>query len=124
MPMNEYQKRRYHPHPYVQQQPYNNPYIAPMINHVNQESIPPPTPFAMYAKPKQPSQMQQPPHAFYQTMQQQTPKPNNSLIAYFQDQNGQIDYGKMLSTVSQVATTFQQVTPVIQQINAIIKSFR
>lgn len=108
----------YYPYDQQQQIPYHSPYPN--------EPVPPPTPFAQFAKPAQPQNwpafMQQNPNFFPQ--QQEAQQPSNNLIAYFQDQNGQVDFGKMLSTVSQVANTFQQVTPVIQQISSMIKSFR
>lgn len=106
---------------------HHNEQQTPFYSHYPNSPAPPPTPFSVYAKPAQPQNwppfMQQNPH-FYPQQQQQAQQPTNSLIAYFQDQNGQMDYGKMLTTVSQVANTFQQVTPVVQQISSIINSFR
>lgn len=48
-------------------------------------------------------------------------KPANGLIAHFQDENGQLDIDKMLSTVGQVANTYQQVYPIFKQIGGLLK---
>src|SRR5699024_11122347 len=74
----------------------------------------PKTPFEHFAKPKQPpfwNQPQQPPN----TPPNQQP-PMNNFKAYFQDDNGQMDYDKMFNTVGKLAKTVQQVSPVIQQV--------
>src|SRR5690625_35558 len=55
---------------------------------------------------------------------QQTPTSNAGFISYFYDEKGQMDYGKVFTTVSQVANAFQQVTPVVQQVGSLINSFR
>lgn len=77
------------------------------------------TPFEHFAKPKQPMnwQTQQPPSAPSNNMQSM-----NNFKAYFQDENGQMDYDKMFNTVGQLAKTVQQVSPVIQQFGSMIKN--
>lgn len=47
-----------------------------------------------------------------------------SLWTQFQNESGQIDVNKMLSTVGQLANTVQQVTPVVKQLGDFIKGFR
>ncbi|HLR67323.1 YppG family protein [Virgibacillus alimentarius] len=80
------------------------------------------TPFEHFAKPHQPIN-------WYQNQHQFDAGPNNmgtanSLIAYFQDENGQVDFDKMFSTVGQLANTVQQVSPLIKQFGSLIKSFK
>lgn len=45
------------------------------------------------------------------------------IMAQFQDENGQVDVNKMMTTVSQFAQTIQQVTPVVKQVSDLIKAF-
>lgn len=83
----------------------------------------PMTPYEQFQKPIQAQQM----NSFYPgnpQMYGNIPMQNSSFINYFYDENGQMDYGKVITTVSQVANAFQQVTPVVQQINSLIQSFR
>lgn len=83
----------------------------------------PMTPYDQFQKPIQPQQIA----SFYPgnpQMYAAGPQQNSSFINYFYDEHGQMDYGKVITTVSQVANAFQQVTPVVQQINSLIQSFR
>lgn len=48
----------------------------------------------------------------------------NRVMQQFLDENGQMDFQKMLSTVGQFADTVQQVSPVIKQLNDLVRSFR
>lgn len=97
--------------------------------HLYQEQLPSGTPFDYYSKPEQPNQwpmgMNQNYSNFYQG---QYPQNNQgqapSVLAQFQDENGKVSFDKVISTVNQLANTFQQVTPVIQQVSAMVKSFR
>lgn len=108
------------------------------------------TPFEYFMKPEQPTDwpisMQQdnmnayqqhyPMNNQYQPLQYQMNHQNPpqysmnnqsqppGFLTQFQDGNGQMNLDKVLSTVSQLANTFQQVTPVIQQMGAMIKTFR
>lgn len=47
-----------------------------------------------------------------------------NIMQQFQDDEGQIDINKMLSTVGQLANTVQQVSPVIKQVGSLVNSFR
>lgn len=103
--------------------------------HINQQLYPSQqqfqqgTPFEYFTKPEQPNHWpmaigQDNPN-FYPSQypinnQDQSP----GFLTQFQDENGQMNFDKVLSTVSQLANTFQQVTPVIQQVSAMIKTFR
>lgn len=118
----------YHNRQQFTQQFYGNPYPQqqqmyghPM--HHNQQI--PPTPYNQFAKPPQPQYMMpingQNPNTFGPGS---NPPSQSSFMNYFYDDKGQIDYGKVINTVSQVAHAFQQVTPVFQQINSLINSFR
>lgn len=48
-------------------------------------------------------------------------KPAHGLMAHFQDENGQLDIDKMLSTVGQLANTYHQVYPIFKQIGGLLK---
>ncbi|MYL46288.1 hypothetical protein GLV94_11605 [Virgibacillus halodenitrificans] len=48
----------------------------------------------------------------------------NGLLNYFQDNEGQMDLDKMLSTVGQLANTYHQVSPIVKQFGSFIKNFR
>ena|SRR5690625_1339046 len=103
---------------------YGNPYYEQMAQDpYSGWNYTQTTPYDQFAKPIQPQMMapfhQQSPNAFGNN-----PMQNSSFINYFYDENGQMDYGKVITTVSQVANAFQQVTPVVQQINSLIKTFR
>lgn len=82
------------------------------------------TPFEYFTKPMQPMNWpnnQQNPNAF-STPESFTQQPG--ILAQFQNENGQVDLNKMISTVGQLANTVQQVTPVVKQINDLFKTFR
>lgn len=107
----------------------HNPVSGSMLS--NQGTVPPPpqsgmgqpsiSPYEVYAKPTQPEgwagQMSE---GFFQTPEKQP----NPIMAHFYDENGQMDLQKMLSTVNQLANTFQQVTPVIQQLGSLVRFIR
>lgn len=105
-------------HPYMQQPP--NPY--PPVNG----NLPNQTPYEHFAKPAQPEDwfynMMQPNQSNY-SAQQMDAQPNN-VMGYFQNENGQMDFDKMLSTVGQIANTYHQVSPIVKQVGALIKTFR
>jgi hypothetical protein len=116
----------YHSEPsYYQENVYYDPYIPYQQSYQDMQPPGPEsyqqTPFEYYAKPKQPTYWHsgQPYQAAPSNQQ-----PVSNLKAYFQDDNGQMDYDKMFNTVGQLAKTVQQVTPVIQQVGSIIKSFK
>jgi hypothetical protein len=92
----------------------------------------PPTPYEKFAKPKQPPYTHNYSSNYgYGFMQQQgVPNPGfppqpwnqpNGIISYFQDENGQIDIDKMLSTFGQVADTVKQVSPLVKGLGSIMK---
>ncbi len=110
----------YHGSPYnfYQNSPQPQQNYAQMYDNYNANFQ---TPFEMYAKPKQPMNW----HPYGQSMggSFNTP-PKNNLLYYFQDNNGEMDLDKMLSTAGQIANTFQQVSPVVKQVGSIMKQFR
>ncbi|HLR14399.1 MAG TPA: YppG family protein [Bacillota bacterium] len=79
------------------------------------------SPYEMYAKPPQPEGWSGQLNDGYFQMPE---KKSNSIMAHFYDENGQMDLQKMLSTVNQLANTFQQVTPVIQQLGSLVRFIR
>ncbi|PAV30700.1 hypothetical protein CIL05_06255 [Virgibacillus profundi] len=99
------------------QQPYNpyTPYGPPHDQ----------TPFEQFAKPQQPMDW---PADSMQSNQAFNQQPNmngvNSFMTKYQDENGQIDLDKMLSTVGQLANTYHQVSPIVKQFGSILKNFR
>lgn len=131
-------QQRYGPEPYHhprQTGDYYNDNYAPHHTHVNQQVYPNQqqfqqgTPFDYFSKPEQPNQWpithEQDHPYFYpppQSFSNQSQSPG--FLTQFQDENGQMNFEKVLSTVNQLANTFQQVTPVIQQVSAMIKTFR
>ncbi|MRG87227.1 YppG family protein [Salinibacillus xinjiangensis] len=52
------------------------------------------------------------------------PKGPNPLLQAFQDQNGQMDFDKVFSTVGQVVNTVHQVQPLVKQVGSMIKGFK
>ncbi|WP_161493911.1 YppG family protein [Virgibacillus necropolis] len=114
--------------PNYYQEPFNANPKRPQYHKQQwqQPTIPPynPTPYQVYAKPKQPTNW----HTFSQPNQNQyatfnQPPPSN-VLNYFQNKKGEVDFDKMLSTVGQVANTFQQITPMVKQVGSIMKSFK
>ncbi|TXL61690.1 hypothetical protein FHP05_12465 [Cerasibacillus terrae] len=84
------------------------------------------SPFTQFAKPMQPSywneaqmNMQDIPQDYQQEGQN---IPANSILNYFNDENGQFNLDKMLSTVGQMANVYHQVSPIVKQFNALVKS--
>ncbi|WP_430788666.1 YppG family protein [Virgibacillus flavescens] len=106
--------------------PFNHrPPYPPSHQQWHQSAIPPfnPTPYQMYAKPKQPAYW----NSFSQPNQMNYPaKPpgQSGLLNYFQNKNGEVDFDKMMSTVGQVANTFQQISPMVKQFGSIMKSIK
>ncbi|SET79792.1 YppG-like protein [Oceanobacillus limi] len=105
---------------------YQYPLSGQQFTNYNQQAEPyySQTPFEHFAKPKQPTD-------WYQNMQPNQssnaqPQPNapNGLLSQFQDENGQINIDKMLSTVGQMANTYHQVQPIIKQFGDLMKTFR
>ncbi len=94
-----------------------NAHTQPSIQ-ANQQPV---SPYQMYAKPPQPEGWAGQMDEGY--FQEQAKKPN-AIMQHFYDENGQMDIQKMLSTVNQLAGTFQQVTPVIQQIGSLVRLIR
>ncbi|MFC7063674.1 YppG family protein [Halobacillus seohaensis] len=47
-----------------------------------------------------------------------------NMINYFQDENGQLDFDKMMSTTGQVMQTIQQVSPMVKGIGTFVKGLR
>ncbi|MFC7322052.1 YppG family protein [Halobacillus campisalis] len=47
-----------------------------------------------------------------------------NVLAYFKDEQGQIDIDKMMSTTGQVVQTIQQVSPMVKGISTFVKGLR
>lgn len=115
------------------QNPYQNPYQHQQQNPYSQMNGPPPlqqTPYEQFAKPQQPmfwdNSMQSNSNFNPQSNMNQQPNmnPPNGIINYFQDEDGQMDFDKMLSTVGQLASTYHQVSLIVKQVGSLIKIFR
>lgn len=135
----QYRPYDYNYQPTNQNDEYN-PYLHSHPQYPNypypEQNGPPPqqqTPYEQFAKPLQPVPMNwgnpmQQNADFTQSNAnlppQQSPYPNNGIKGYFQDEDGQVDFDKMLSTVGQLANTYHQVSPIVKQFGSIIKSFR
>lgn len=111
------QPPNYHPphHPY--QHPFHsNPYPHQQnINqqHMNQQPYPPP-----YANMAHQKGQWQPP---YQGMAPKQKSFTKGLMGYFQDDEGQIDFDKVLNTAGQVGNTYQQFSPLVKGIGSFFK---
>jgi hypothetical protein len=46
------------------------------------------------------------------------------LMGYFQDEQGQLDFDKMMSTTGQVMKTVQQVSPIVKGIGSFVKGIK
>lgn len=106
-------------YPYTQYP--NNPYTQ---QHGLQPQ-PQQTPYEQFAKPQQPLNwvpMQQ--GEATNVNPEQGTGSGSGFKTFFQDQDGQVDFDKMLSTVGQLASTYHQVSPIVKQFGAIIKSFK
>ncbi|WP_082235577.1 YppG family protein [Halobacillus massiliensis] len=47
-----------------------------------------------------------------------------NLMSYFQDDEGQLDFNKMMNTTGQVMQTIKQVSPVVKGIGTFVKGMR
>lgn len=47
-----------------------------------------------------------------------------SVMNYFQDEQGQLDFDKMMSTTGQVMKTVQQVSPIVKGIGTFVKGIK
>ncbi|HLS07806.1 YppG family protein [Lentibacillus sp.] len=101
--------------PYHNSPAHFNPHTANPINTPYTAHYP--TAFEVYSKPKQPVSWQAYPYSAATFTQ--PPKPKN-LLYYFQDQNGELDLDKMLSTAGQVANTVQKISPVVKQVGDLL----
>ncbi|WP_053075086.1 YppG family protein [Ornithinibacillus californiensis] len=97
-------------HGFQQQQPpyYQNLYEQPK------------SPFEQFAKPKQPQDW----YANNEQLQGNNQQAQPQMMSQFQEQNGQMNLDKMLTTVSQIANTYHQVSPIIKQFGDFMKTFR
>lgn len=113
--------------PNYTQRPFNYNQADPQYykQQWHQPTMPPNylTPYQYYAKPQQPPNW----HTFsqpnnYATFNQQ--QPAGGVLHYFQDENGQMDFDKVMSTVGQVSNTVKQISPMVKQFSSIMKSFK
>lgn len=114
-PSDMYQQNPYTQHPNYPYSQQNGPTLIQQ------------TPYEQFAKPQQPLYWDQ-----MQTMNanpnpqysQQGANPGSGFKAYFQDEDGQMDFDKMLSTVGQLANTYHQVSPIVKQFGSLIKNLK
>ena len=115
---NAYDQQPFHPslpaRQYFQHQ--SHPSIQPAITPPTQL-----TPYQLYMKPAQPSDLLQPQAGT--AINQQNPSPNG-LMGLFTDANGEMDFDKMLHSIGQIAGTYHQVSPIVKQFGSIIKMLR
>ncbi|MEN2466940.1 YppG family protein [Ornithinibacillus sp. JPR2-1] len=101
------------------QQPFHSiPYQQHYINLYEQYQ----SPFEQFAKPKQPQD-------WYANLDQsqgtnQQAQQQNATTTPFQNQGGQVNLDKVLTTVSQIANTYHQVSPILKQFGDFMKTFR
>ncbi|WP_062515719.1 YppG family protein [Halobacillus sp. KGW1] len=46
------------------------------------------------------------------------------VMGYFQNEEGQLDFDKMMSTTGQVVKTMQQVSPIVKGLGSFVKGFK
>lgn len=130
--MQQGQQQPYHQQTYIQGQqpnqqqniPYGQTFSANQPG--NTPNTPPKSPYEQFAKPPLPMNWYQ-----QQSVQQQMPNqkqaapqgPKN-VMTYFQDENGQLDLDKMLSTVGQMVNTVNQVSPLVKGIGSFMKGIK
>ncbi|QHS24108.1 hypothetical protein GWK91_14800 [Virgibacillus sp. MSP4-1] len=79
------------------------------------------SPYESFQKPPMPiGQNSMPPNQ----MGGPYPKGANPFLQAFQDQNGQMDFDKVFSTVGQVVDTVHQVSPIVKQVGSFMKNFK
>lgn len=54
----------------------------------------------------------------------ETTQTDTQFIQQFLNKEGQLDIGKVLQTINQLADTVQQVAPVIKQMNDLLKTWK
>ncbi|GAA0431559.1 hypothetical protein GCM10008983_05170 [Lentibacillus halophilus] len=92
---------------------FQNPYPHSPVNTGY-----PPTPFDVYAKPKQP--MMPDPYATNNHTPGQSSASEN-LFHYFQDDSGGMDIEKIMTTAGQATQTVRQLSPVVKEVHSLIK---
>lgn len=120
MPQFAYQpyQENYYNQPF---QPSPQSYYPPTaFSKIPQQQVQTIPPYQYFAKPTQPAEWY-PDSTIYGNSNPQQAK---GFMAMFQDKNGQMDLDKMLSTVGQMANTYQQVSPIIKGIGSFMKGVK
>jgi hypothetical protein len=110
-PQTNFHNNIYSQQPFQQNYPINSPKIQQ-------------TPYDYFQKPQQPLNWANQAATNPNFAQSPNGGPASNFKSYFQDEKGQVNLDKMLSTVGQIANTYHQVSPIIQQFGSIIKNFR
>lgn len=101
-------------------QPYGTAYNSIHPGDSTGMNFPKQTPYEQFKKPPLP--------VFWENEISNQPNPQgnpaNSVMAHFQDENGQLNLDKMLTTVGQMANTYHQVYPIFKQFSNFIKNFK
>ncbi|MEN2769223.1 YppG family protein [Ornithinibacillus xuwenensis] len=105
----------------MQQQFYSTPQAPYQAMYPYQQ---PQTPFEQFAKPQQPADWYNTNQQNQTYNQQAYGNPSQGAMSQFQDENGQLNLDKVLTTVSQFANTYHQVSPIIKQFGSFMKTFR
>ncbi|MBY7142376.1 hypothetical protein KFZ56_04555 [Virgibacillus sp. NKC19-3] len=83
------------------------------------------TPYEQFAKPKQPPFWPNYiPTSFAAYQADTSMNTATNPMEEPQQKGEQVDFDKMLSTVSQLANTYHQVSPIVKEFGSIIKAFR
>ncbi|WP_440896820.1 YppG family protein [Amphibacillus sp. Q70] len=99
-------------HPY--QQPFQpNGFPPQSHSHMNHQPYPPP-----YTNMPFQQGNWQPPYQGTGTEQKSLTK---GIMGYFQDDEGQFDFDKILNTAGQVGNTYQQFSPIVKGIGSFFK---
>lgn len=117
-PPYQHQSHQYYNIGQMQQPFQHSPFYQPQQSYYQQ----PQTPFEAFAKPKQPQDWYS--NNDSQGDYQQAQQSPQGMNPQFQNQNGQLNLDKVLTTVSQIANTYHQVSPILKQFGDFMKTFR
>ncbi|WP_181350162.1 YppG family protein [Thalassobacillus sp. CUG 92003] len=137
--MNPYQNNYFNYYPYPPPQPQQNGWPQPEYDYRNwpgassmqqqwYNQFPPPEVYDPY----NPQVFQaaayeynlQEPYNVNAQMYGQMPGQSKGLMEYFQDDQGQVDIDKMMSTMGQMVQTVNQISPIFKGIGSFVKGIK
>ena len=122
--MEERNYNRYPPFAYSQQQP---PFIQQPSPYAAYPQYNPPaqlTPYELFAKPVQPANLMGTAPGNHPNSPNSHGQGPSGIMGQFTDNNGQMDFDKMITVVGQIAGTYHQVSPIVKQLSSLMKLVR